>query len=120
MVFDASALLAWLLEERGSAVVERALESGGSVSAANWSEVAQKVGRRGDAWPATKEILLSYEIVVEPVTREDAEAAAVLWSQASQLSLADRLCLVLGQRLDTDVLTADAAWSALPRVTLIR
>lgn len=120
MVYDASALLALLLEERGSDIVEAALQAGGRISAANWSEVAQKVGRHGNAWPAAKEILLSYGLVIEPVIRADAEAAASLWSDAPYLSLADRLCIVLGRRFDADVLTADTAWSGFPGVSLIR
>nr|KGA06490.1 MAG: hypothetical protein GM42_3540 [actinobacterium acMicro-1] len=36
------------------------------------------------------------------------------------LSLGDRLCLAVGQRLNCDVLTADSAWAHLPGVVLIR
>jgi PIN domain nuclease of toxin-antitoxin system len=36
------------------------------------------------------------------------------------LSLADRLCLALGDRLDADVLTADQAWGAGERIKQIR
>ena len=111
-VFDASALLAFLQNELGSDVVERGLEAGGWISAANWSEVAQKTASDATAWPIARE--------VEPVTRHDAEAAAALWAAASHLSLADRLCLALGSRLDAEVLTADRAWRGRPRVTLVR
>lgn len=41
-VFDASALLAFLRNEDGAPAVEHRLHSGGRISAANWSEVAQK------------------------------------------------------------------------------
>lgn len=119
-VFDASALLAFLRGEPGSAVVERGLHDGGWVSAANWSEVAQKVAVEPTAWPVARDVLLSFELAVEPVGRDDAEAAAGLWPTASHLSLADRLCLALAARLDAEVLTADRAWSGRPRVTLIR
>ncbi|WP_375400456.1 PIN domain-containing protein [uncultured Amnibacterium sp.] len=119
-VFDASALLAFLREEPGSDVVEHNLTSGGRVGAANWSEVAQKVATEPTAWPIARDVLLSFDLVVEPVTRADAEAAAALWPAASHLSLADRLCLALGARLDAEVLTADRAWADHPRVTLIR
>jgi PIN domain nuclease of toxin-antitoxin system len=42
---------------------------------------------------------------VEPVLAVDAERAASIG-----LSLADRLCLALGQRLGAEVWTADLAW----------
>ena len=57
---------------------------------------------------------------MESVTREDAEAAAVLWAAGSGLSLADRLCLALTNRLAATAWTADAAWRALPNVQMIR
>lgn len=50
----------------------------------------------------------------------DAERAAALWRREDGLSLGDRLCLALGERMEQDVLTADAAWAGLPRVALIR
>lgn len=119
-VFDASALLAFLRGEPGSDIVEHDLTSGGRISAANWSEVAQKMATEPTAWPIAQGVLLSFDLVIEPVTRADAEAAAALWPAASQFSLADRLCLALATRLDADVLTADRAWAGRPRVTLIR
>ncbi|HEX6128573.1 MAG TPA: hypothetical protein VF071_06090 [Candidatus Limnocylindria bacterium] len=44
---------------------------------------------------------------MEPVTREDGERASHLWQPASGLSLADRLCLALGLRLQATVATMD-------------
>lgn len=109
-VCDASALLAYLQGEDGSELVEAALEAGATCSAANWSEVAQKVRAAGRDWGLVRALLDSYDLAVEPVTREDAEIAAELWERGRGLSLADRLCLALGRRLDADVLTADTTW----------
>ncbi len=53
----------------------------------------------------------------------DAEVAADLWRKGTGLSLADRLCLALGLRMDLPVATADAAWVEAedgPAVVLIR
>jgi len=36
------------------------------------------------------------------------------------LSLADRLCLALGERLDAEVLTADRSWGSGGRIQQIR
>ena len=119
-VFDSSALIAYLRRESGSDVVREHLRAGGACSAANWSEVAQKVQASGADWALSRALLLSYELSVESVTREDAEAAALLWATGSGLSLADRLCLALTNRLAATVWTADAAWRDLPNVQLIR
>lgn len=119
-VLDASALLAYLQGEAGSSVVEAALETGGSCGAANWSEVAQKVRGHGRDWPLARSLLLSYELAVEPVTREDAERAAEAWRAGQGLSLADRLCIALGDRLDVPVLTADRNWGTTKRIQQVR
>lgn len=119
-VIDASALLAFLQHEAGADVVERALERGGTCGAANWSEVAQKVRQNGRDWGLAAGLLHSYGLVIEPVTIDDAEAAAVRWTAGDGLSLADRLCLSLADRLDRPVLTADTAWGNSKRITQIR
>ncbi|WP_411721158.1 PIN domain-containing protein [Mycetocola sp.] len=119
-VFDASALLAYLRGESGSITVREQLERGGACSAANWSEVAQKVIAAEADWGLARSLLLSFELVVEPVTAVDAEKAAALWRSGEGLSLADRLCLALAERLDARVLTADQQWLGRERVTTIR
>lgn len=119
-VFDSSALIAYLRREPGSDVVREQLLAGGACSAANWSEVAQKVRSSGADWAISRALLQSYELAVEPVTQADAEEAAVLWGPGSGLSLADRLCLALTKRLAATAWTADTAWRGLPNVQLIR
>ena len=76
----------------------------------------------GRDWPLVRGALLaSYEIRVEPVRwKTDAEWAARRWRRGEGLSLADRLCMALGERLDADVLTADTAWGSAGRVQQIR
>jgi PIN domain nuclease of toxin-antitoxin system len=120
IVFDASALLAFLRDEPGADEVEESLLAGGACSAANWSEVAQQVRGRGGQWLPARALLLSYPLDVEPVTADDAEVAATMWHAGGGLSLGDRICLALGQRLDADVLTADRAWGDDGRVRQIR
>jgi ribonuclease VapC len=119
-VFDASALLAFVQGELGADVVEDSLVAGGSCSVANWSEVAQKVLARGRDWELVKVLLESYELELEPVTVVDAEWAAKRWRSGESLSLGDRLCLALSDRLGGDVLTADAAWGAKGNIRQIR
>lgn len=119
-VLDASAVLAFLQGEPGADVVESALEAGAVAGTANWSEVAQKVTAAGADWDLAKALLLSYGVAVEPVTVEDAERAGRRWRSGAGLSLGDRLCLALGDRLDSTVLTADRAWGTSGRVEQIR
>lgn len=109
-VFDASALLTFLQGEDGAGPVEEALRDGGACGAANWSEVAQKVRAHGRNWDLSRSLLVSYGVQVESVTITDAEWAAQKWVRGEGLSLADRLCMALGDRLDADIWTADQAW----------
>ncbi len=120
-VFDASALLAFLQGEDGAAEVEERLSDGGLCGAANWSEAAQKVRAHGRGWDLAGALLASYGVTVEPVTQADAEWAAARWRGGAEgLSLADRLCLALGERVDATVWTADRSWGHDGRIRQIR
>lgn len=119
-VVDASAVLAYVQGEDGSAEVEPVLLAGARCGAANWSEVAQKILATGRDWDLVRALLLSYPVTVEPVTAEDAEWAAQRWREGEGLSLADRLCLALTERLDTHALTADRTWGESERIRQIR
>jgi ribonuclease VapC len=119
-LFDASAILAFLQEEDGSDVVEAAFEDDPRCSAVNWSEVAQKIRSHGGDWSVARALLFSYGVQVEPVQPADAERAAALWRAGSGLSLADRLCLATGSRLNAHVWTADSAWGRSERLSQIR
>jgi ribonuclease VapC len=119
-VFDSSALLAFLQAEPGSDLVEQAMTEGGVCGGANWSEVAQKVRQRGGDWDLASGLLLDFELTVEPVGMADAERAAELWTRGTELSLADRLCLALGERIDATVWTADGAWGASASIRQLR
>jgi ribonuclease VapC len=119
-VFDASALLTFLQGESGSTQVEEALADGGACGAANWSEVAQKIRSRGRNWDLARSLLISYGVKVEVVTLADAEWAARRWARGEGLSLADRLCLALGARLDADIWTADKTWGTAERIHQVR
>jgi PIN domain nuclease of toxin-antitoxin system len=119
-LFDSSALLCFLQGELGADAVERRLGQHAACSAANWSEVAQKIIAHQRDWGLARGLLLSYGLTIEPVQAVDAELAARLWRAGSGLSLADRLCLATGQRLKATVWTADAAWGTTKPVHQIR
>ena len=119
-VVDASALLAFLQGESGADAVEEVLARGAECSAVNWSEVAQKVRAGGGDWPLAAALLSSYGLRVRDATVDDAERAAALWRRGSGLSLAERFCLALGDRLDATIWTADTAWGASGRIRQVR
>jgi ribonuclease VapC len=52
------------------------------------------------------------QVTVEPLNIEDALAAAALWAstRVTGLSLGDRACLALAQRLGVPAVTADREW----------
>ena len=119
-VVDASVLLAFAQGEPGADRVEALLDEGASCGAANWSEVAQKIRAAGRDWDLVRALLVSYGVTVEAVVEADAEWAAQRWRRGEGLSLADRLCLALGERLDADVWTADTSWGSAGRVRQLR
>lgn len=120
VVLDASALLAYVADEPGADLVETALLDGARCGAANWSEVAQKVIAADRDWELVRGLLSSYDLAVEAVSEEDAEWAARRWRRGEGLSLGDRLCLALAERVDESVLTADRTWGTSERVRQIR
>lgn len=119
-VLDASAVLAFLQGEDGASAVERRLLSGARCSAANWSEVAQKVMAAGRDWDLSRALLTSYDLDIEPVGLDDAEWAARRWRAGEGLSLADRLCLALADRAGVDAWTANTTWGKGKGVKQIR
>ena len=121
-VVDASVVLAWLQDEAGADDAEGHLMEG-VIGAANWSEVLRKARQHGVDAELVARLLTSVGIEVVDVVEGDGRSAAALWRIGSPLSLADRLCLALGLRLDLPVATADNAWADAaggPEVILIR
>lgn len=111
IVFDSSALLAFARQEPGAAVVGQGLGSG-HVSTVNVSEFVQKLNQYGDDGPRAFEMLVGLGLIWHDVGREDALVAAAIYKvgQPFGLSLGDRMCLALAQRLGAEVVTADDAW----------
>lgn len=111
-VLDASALLAFLNQERGAERVVMAITNGAAISAVNLSEVASRLSGDGMPEAAIHEALdpirlniidfdvkLAYQVgLLRPLTKQ------------AGLSLGDRACLALAQHLGVPVLTTDRAW----------
>lgn len=82
----------------------------GLVSAANWSEVIQKLISRGADVSLVTNLLFSYGLKVREVSESDAVAAARLWQPGTSLSLGDRFGPTLGNYFNATVLIADKPW----------
>lgn len=106
--------------EHGADAVDAALADAPYCGAASWSEIAQRIIAAGGDWDLARALLASYDLHVEAVTEADAEWAARRYRRDEGLSLADRLCLALGERLQLPVLTADRAWGSSGRIIQIR
>jgi PIN domain nuclease of toxin-antitoxin system len=129
-VLDASAFLAYLHGEAGKERVSEVLGRGVAMSTVNWTEVLSKLSLQGvSANELTAQLtskgLLGQGMILIPFTSEDAESAADLFirTRSHGLSLGDRACLALGERLALPVLTTDRAWRevSLPvQIELIR
>jgi ribonuclease VapC len=123
-VADASAMLAFVHREPGAEIVRQSM-SGAVMSAVNWSEVAHKALARGVDVSARRHLFVEAGLTIFAFDAEQAEDTAALWesTRGLGLSLADRACLALAQRLDLPVLSADRAWQELQigvQVQLIR
>lgn len=122
-VLDASAFLAYLVEEPGADRVEAALGMGAAISAANWAEVFSKLADGGMTTDAideavrelTEQGVLHRGLAVYPLDEGQALEIARLRTSTRRaaLSLGDRACLALGRSLGVPVLTADRSWKGL-------
>jgi PIN domain nuclease of toxin-antitoxin system len=114
VVLDASALLVLLGAERGAEVVAGALP-GAVISAVNLSEVVAKLTDRGMPDREIRRALDGLGLEVQAFDREQAYLAGQLpaGTRSTGLSLGDRACLALGQRLGAPVLTADRQWETV-------
>jgi PIN domain nuclease of toxin-antitoxin system len=111
VILDASAVLAFLLRERGHERVLEALAGDPRMSTVNFAEVATKYVLRG--FPEEAERLRDELPVVFVPVDDDLALQAALMASATKplgLSLGDRICLALAKRTGLPALTADRAW----------
>jgi ribonuclease VapC len=114
VVLDASALLALLNREPGHEEVTRAIPRA-SISTVNLSEVAAKLAESRMPEDMVREALEGLALDIQDFGLELAFQAGMLRpsTRVRGLSLGDRACLALGQRLNIPVLTTDRAWQVL-------
>ena len=114
-VADASALLVLLNREPGSEQVEKALAEGALVTTVNLSEVVAKLSDAGMPETAIREALTVLPVTVVDFDEDLAFRAGLLRpaTRDAGLSLGDRACLALAQRMGLTALTADRTWTTL-------
>jgi PIN domain nuclease of toxin-antitoxin system len=123
-ILDASAIMAVVFQEPGEAVV-RGIGRETAASAVNISEVYARAVERGSTEALVGLAISTLAINVCQFDALDALEAARLRPRTRHLglSLGDRACLALAQRLGLPVLTADRRWAKLDigvEVRLIR
>ena len=113
-VIDASAILAVLLREPGSGVVETYYGQG-IVSAVNLSEVAAKLCDLGMGAAEARDLLSALGLEIRAFDETQALAAGALRevTRFRGLSLGDRACLALGIAEGVPVVTTDRNWEAV-------
>jgi len=110
--------MAFIHGEDGKSVVAAALVGRLAISVANWAEVLSKVAENGGD-PIALEIdyrergFIDSALTIEGITEAACVQIARLrpLTKKQGLSLADRACLVLANRLGLPALTADGAWA---------
>lgn len=114
VVMDASALLAMLNGEPGADVVAEAIP-GAAISAVNLSEVVSKLTELDMPESAIRHALLPLGMEVVPFDEDQAYHAGLLRAptRSAGLSLGDRGCLGLAEKLGLPALTADRTWLEL-------
>ena len=113
-VIDASAILAVLLREPGSDVVETYYAQG-IVSAVNLSEVAATLCDLGMGAAEARDLLSALGLEIRAFDETQALAAGALRevTRFRGLSLGDRACLALGIAEGVPVVTTDRNWEAV-------
>ena len=116
-MLDASAVMALLRDEPGSSAVVEAIAAGTTISVVNWAEVLSKVAGEGDdpEMVASRLSVTGEEVVIwiEALTAADCMEVGRMRpvTKAQGLSLADRACLALAERLGVPALTTDREWA---------
>jgi PIN domain nuclease of toxin-antitoxin system len=115
VVLDASAILAFMLDEPGAERLTAQVIAGSTAGTVNLAEVASKLISGGDDPGAVWLDLMAYFPTPEPFTADQAEIAAnlVRKTRSLGLSLGDRACLALAIKLGCPAWTADRSWKKL-------
>ena len=113
-VLDASAVLAFLQGEPGGDLVYRAMPSS-CMSAVNAAEIVSKLVENGLSDRAACDAVSMLPVEIVPFDETSAYQAGLLHraTRGRNVSLGDRACLALAQRLGLPALTTDRSWLGL-------
>lgn len=120
-VYDASALLAILNDEKGqdAVIAHLATSEEGLISAANWAEVASKLADRGESPAEIESGLAAFGLEVVPLDAMQALAVGALRpsTRSIGLSLGDRCCIALAALRGAEIITGERIWAQLPKLS---
>lgn len=114
-VLDASAVLAFVHRERGYELVRPVIRDA-AISAVNLAEVLVKLQRAGVDPNQVSTELERRGLRTIPFGDSDAKGSAAIDARVARkgaLSLGDRACLALGERLGAAIFTAEREWGRL-------
>jgi ribonuclease VapC len=114
-VLDASAVLALIFREPGMHLVQAALHDGAVILSVNLAELITTMLGRGMDEATARSIIGAIDPPVIPFDEDLAFRTGVLRAatRSAGLSLGDRACLSLAERLAVPALTADCVWGTL-------
>jgi len=115
-VLDASAIVAVLRQEPGAEIVAEVLARDRcAASAVNIAEVVSKLTDRGVSPELIASSIQGLELEIHAFTLEAAFSTGHVRARtrAGGLSLADRACVALGERLGLPLVTTDRVWATL-------
>jgi PIN domain nuclease of toxin-antitoxin system len=115
VVFDTSALICLIKEEKGSGKVQQYLEDEVFMSAINLAEFFSWFCLNGNDVAKAQEFILETQIKIIDFDSSEALESGKLITQTKKygLSLGDRACLNLSKKLGKKVVTADMIWLKL-------
>src|SRR6202012_2360983 len=114
VVLDASAALAFILNEPGGSRVMALLldvDSLVAMSAVNWCETLTRLQRNSSIVDSEKLASMLPGVEVVPFGRDQAEFASELASRSNALSLGDRACVALASMRKAKAWTTDKIWA---------
>jgi len=113
-ILDASAVLAFLLDEPGGREVRQYMPAAKWL-AVNYAEVLTRLAELSGSLEDTRSRIDQLELELVPFDAEQAALTASLRPATRKygLSLADRACLALAMTCRLPVITADQSWSRL-------
>ena len=115
VVLDASAMLAYIQEERGAENLTKEILDRAVASTVNLAEAQSKLVKKGHDPEEAWEEILSLVNAEEPFTSDHAKVAGDLIAITEKLglSLGDRSCLALAIALKAPVYTTEQLWKNL-------